>query len=85
VRDNGCGISPEDLQFGRIGHWGLRGMRERAERIGARLRLWSRVALGTEVELCVPARLAFNSVDARVMRLVGVPYDESCASLGGAS
>jgi signal transduction histidine kinase len=60
VRDNGCGIGPQDLQFGRQGHWGLSGMRERAERIGAQLRLWSRVALGTEVELCVPWRLAFE-------------------------
>jgi signal transduction histidine kinase len=60
VRDNGCGIDRQDLQWGRKGHWGLRGMRERAERIGARLRFWSRVALGTEVELCVPGRIAFE-------------------------
>jgi len=60
VRDNGCGIGPKDLKWGRNGHWGLQGMRERAERIGARLRLSSRVALGTEVELCVPGRLAFE-------------------------
>jgi signal transduction histidine kinase len=60
VRDNGCGIDPQDLQWGRNGHWGLQGMRERAERIGARLRLWSRVALGTEVELYIPAQLAFE-------------------------
>jgi signal transduction histidine kinase len=60
VRDNGCGIDPQDLQWGRSGHWGLQGMRERAERIGARLRPWSRVGLGTEVELCVPGRVAFE-------------------------
>ena len=60
VRDNGCGIDPHELQWGRSGHWGLQGMRERAERIGARLRLWSRVALGTEVELCVPGQVAFE-------------------------
>jgi signal transduction histidine kinase len=60
VRDNGCGIDPRDLQRSRDGHWGLQGMRERAERIGARLRLWSRVALGTEVELRVPGRVAFE-------------------------
>jgi signal transduction histidine kinase len=64
VRDNGCGIDPQDLQQGRIGHWGLQGMRERAERIGARLRFWSRVALGTEIELCVPGRAAFESMGA---------------------
>jgi len=65
VRDNGCGIAPQQLQWGRKGHWGLQGMRERAERIGARLRLWSRVALGTEVELCVPGRVAFEPVKVR--------------------
>jgi signal transduction histidine kinase len=59
VRDNGCGIEPRDLERGRE-HRGLHGMRERAERIGGRLRLLSRVALGTEVELRVPARVAFS-------------------------
>ena len=65
VRDNGCGIGREDLQKERTGHWGLRGMRERAERIGARLRLWSSDALGTEVELCIPGRVAFEQAKAR--------------------
>jgi signal transduction histidine kinase len=58
VRDNGCGIDPQLLE--RNGHWGLRGMRERAERMGARLRILSKVALGTEIELCVPGRVAFE-------------------------
>ncbi len=57
VRDNGCGIEPGQLRWGRDGHWGLRGMSERAERIGAKLRIWSRAALGTEVELWVPGRI----------------------------
>jgi signal transduction histidine kinase len=60
VRDNGCGIDPQKLQWGRTGHWGLQGMRERAEQIGARLRILSRVALGTEVVLHVPGRIAFE-------------------------
>jgi signal transduction histidine kinase len=58
VRDNGCGIDPEALL--QKGHWGLQGMRERADRIGARFRILSRVALGTEVELCLPSRVAFE-------------------------
>ena len=38
IRDNGRGIDPKVLMDGGIaGHWGLRGVRERAERIGARL------------------------------------------------
>jgi len=63
VRDNGCGIDPQALE--RAGHWGLQGMRERAERIGARLRILSRVALGTEIELCVPSRIAFERSEVR--------------------
>jgi signal transduction histidine kinase len=61
VRDNGCGIDPQVLRAGRDGHWGLPGMRERAENVGAKLRLWSRVTAGTEVELTVPGRIAFQS------------------------
>jgi len=59
VRDNGCGIDPQLLR--RSGHWGLQGMRERAERIGAQLRILSKVTLGTEVELCVPSCVAFEA------------------------
>jgi signal transduction histidine kinase/ligand-binding sensor domain-containing protein len=61
VRDNGVGIDPQVLRTGREGHWGLSGMRERAERIGARLTVWTRPAGGTEIELSVPAALAFES------------------------
>jgi signal transduction histidine kinase/ligand-binding sensor domain-containing protein len=61
VRDNGFGIDPQVLRSGREGHWGLSGMRERAERIGARLTVWTRPAGGTEIELSVPAALAFES------------------------
>ena len=60
VRDNGCGIDAHQLQRQDSRHWGLLGMRERAERIGARLRMLSRVTLGTEVELRVPNRVAFD-------------------------
>lgn len=65
VRDNGCGINPQELQWGRKGHWGLQGMRERADRIGARLRFWSQVALGTEIELRIPGQVAFEQVMGR--------------------
>jgi signal transduction histidine kinase len=61
VRDDGCGIDPQVLRMGREGHWGLLGMRERAERVGARLRVWSRAAAGTEVALSVPNSIAFES------------------------
>ena len=59
VRDDGVGIDPDVLQSGRDGHWGLAGMRERAESIGARLKVWSRANAGTEVELLIPSQVAF--------------------------
>jgi signal transduction histidine kinase len=59
VRDNGCGIDPQVVRSGRDGHWGLSGMRERAGRIGATLKVWSRPEGGTEVDLSLPGRVAF--------------------------
>ena len=59
IRDNGCGIDPSVLRSGREGHWGLTGMRERAEKIGAHFHVRSSAAAGTEVELAVAAALAF--------------------------
>ena len=62
VRDNGTGIGPEVLDSGgRDGHWGLRGIRERSERIGATLEFWTKKGAGTEVRLTVPASMAFGS------------------------
>ena len=60
VRDDGCGIDPQKLQWGKNGHWGLQGMRERADRIGGRLRVLSRSELGTEIELRVPGQIAYE-------------------------
>ena len=64
VRDDGRGIAPPIVDAGRSGHFGLTGMRERAERMGAVLRLWSRVGAGTEVEIHVPAKTAFPESSA---------------------
>lgn len=61
VRDNGRGVDTQILRSGREGHWGLSGMRERAERVGARLTLWSRHGAGTEIELSVPGHVAYQS------------------------
>jgi signal transduction histidine kinase len=54
VRDNGCGIDQEVLRSGRDAHWGLLGMRERANSIGGQLRIWSSKKAGTELEISVP-------------------------------
>jgi signal transduction histidine kinase len=68
VRDNGCGIDPEVLRTGRDGQRGLSEMRERAEKMGARLKVQSRVAAGTEVELSVPSHIAFQPSSDRSWR-----------------
>jgi signal transduction histidine kinase/ligand-binding sensor domain-containing protein len=60
VGDNGAGIQAGIVETGRSGHWGIQGMRERAERIGAMLKVWSRVGAGTEVELIIPAGVVFK-------------------------
>jgi signal transduction histidine kinase/ligand-binding sensor domain-containing protein len=76
IRDNGDGIDEATLNGGRPGHWGLSGMRERAKKIGARLNLWSRLGAGTEVELIVPASIAYSASLARsrwfwITRVIG--------------
>ncbi len=68
VRDDGCGIEPGILQNGRHGHWGLSGMRERANRIGGKLHVFSRVSGGTEVELTIPGRVAFQDQPTGMFR-----------------
>jgi len=61
VRDDGKGIDPKVLKdHGRAGHWGLPGMYERAEGMGARLDIWSEAGAGTEVRLKVPAAIAYE-------------------------
>jgi signal transduction histidine kinase/ligand-binding sensor domain-containing protein len=66
IRDDGRGIERKVLEAGaRQGHWGLPGIRERAKRIGARLTLWSEPGAGTEAELTVPARIAYQKVRRR--------------------
>ena len=62
VRDDGKGLDPEVLnRQGRVGHWGLVGMRERAQVIGGRLEVWSALNGGTSVELSIPAAIAYSS------------------------
>jgi signal transduction histidine kinase len=60
VRDDGKGIDPKLLSHdGREGHFGLRGMRERAKLVGGKLTVWSELDSGTEVELSIPANRAY--------------------------
>lgn len=60
IHDDGKGIAQEILTASKVaGHWGLPGMRERAEILGGRVSVRSRVGSGTEVELEVPASAAY--------------------------
>jgi signal transduction histidine kinase len=66
IRDDGKGLDPNVRDQGeRTGHWGLRGMRERAERLGGELDLWSEPGAGTEVELRLPGSIVYEASPAR--------------------
>ena len=66
VRDDGRGIDPKHLnEDGRPGHYGLRGMRERAKLMGGNLTVWSDLDSGTEVELRIPASRAYETFTVR--------------------
>jgi signal transduction histidine kinase/streptogramin lyase len=61
LRDDGIGIDPQYLgDEGRQGHYGLRGMRERAKLLRGKLTVWSERNSGTEVELIIPAARAYT-------------------------
>jgi len=60
VTDNGVGIDPSLANRGKDGHFGLQGMRERAARIGARLKVASPADGGTEILVIVPGRAIFR-------------------------
>jgi signal transduction histidine kinase len=67
-RDDGIGIDSKVLNDGGLaGHWGLPGVRERARLAGAQLDVWSEAGAGTEVQITVPASVAYSkSPKARV-------------------
>src|SRR5208282_1182701 len=66
VRDDGKGVDSTVLRDGgREGHFGMPGMRERAEVIRGKLTVWSAAGSGTEVELVVPAANAYDESPSR--------------------
>ena len=73
IRDDGKGIAPAVLAKGGVaGHWGLAGIRERARQIGAQLRVWSEAGAGTEVQLTIPASVAYEKrVEGSRFKLLG--------------
>lgn len=66
VEDDGSGIDPKALRKAAArGHWGVIGMRERADKLGAKLELKHRIPHGTELTLMVPCRVAFRDDTTR--------------------
>ncbi len=60
VADNGIGIDPAVADRGKTGHFGLQGMRERADRIGGKLTVVSSANSGTEIKLVVPGGIIYR-------------------------
>ena len=79
VRDDGKGIDPKLLSDeGLPGHFGLRGMRERAQEIGGKFTVWSAPGSGTEIELSIPAAWAYaESAAARRAWFGAKPAEKS--------
>jgi len=68
VNDNGRGGDVSLMREGKQGHYGIKGMYERARNIDSTLSIESRPEEGTTIALKVPGRLAYKSAD--FMRLV---------------
>jgi signal transduction histidine kinase len=76
IRDDGKGIEPQVLEDGgRAGHWGLIGIRERAKRMAAQLHFWSEAGAGTEIQLTVPASVAYEMSAANSNSIITEPGD----------
>jgi signal transduction histidine kinase len=70
ITDNGLGATASTFSDHKEGHFGLKGMRERATRIGGRLTIMGSKGCGTEVCLVVPDSIAFQDpTESRRSRL----------------
>jgi nitrate/nitrite-specific signal transduction histidine kinase len=56
--DNGRGFDTADYE--KPGHWGLKGLFERAEQLGGQLSLRSESMRGTEIVLAIPSYRAYE-------------------------
>jgi signal transduction histidine kinase len=65
VRDDGQGIDAELMDGHRARHFGLAGMRERAEQIGGHFEVWSEPGMGTEVALMMPGAAVYETPSPR--------------------
>jgi signal transduction histidine kinase/ligand-binding sensor domain-containing protein len=61
IADDGVGMAPDIQKNGRASHFGLHGMRERAERHSGSLRIKSQTGRGTELLLSLAGKNAYRS------------------------
>ncbi len=69
IVDDGAGMDAAVAATGIAGHFGLQGMRERADRIGATLTIDSGAGDGTRVTLLVPGRAIFSQPPSLLDRI----------------
>jgi signal transduction histidine kinase/ligand-binding sensor domain-containing protein len=75
VRDNGKGLEPSVQSAGRRArHFGLQGMRERAQKMGGVFNLWTKDRAGIEIELIVPAGVAYQEEHTRFLRSISKKF-----------
>ena len=74
IRDTGIGI-PEDVLHVGAGerHFGIQGMRERAQQLSGHLHIRSHAGEGTEVLLVLPGSVAFSTSKRSLFRVRGGP------------
>jgi ligand-binding sensor domain-containing protein len=71
VRDNGKGLESSVQATGRRPrHFGLQGMRERAQKMGGIFNLWTKDRAGIEIELIVPAGVAYHEEHTKSFRSI---------------
>jgi signal transduction histidine kinase len=76
VRDDGKGLDEDAVKRAAAAeHFGLPGMRERAEVVGGRLEVRSKLDSGTEVELSVPGAIAYGVSTWRSWLLKALPWN----------
>jgi signal transduction histidine kinase/ligand-binding sensor domain-containing protein len=63
ISDNGGGFPQEVAEQGKEGHFGIRGMKERASRIGGEFGLATSAASGTQITLRIPGSLIFRKTE----------------------
>jgi len=86
VKDNGVGIAPAIIAEGKAEHFGLQGMRERADRIDSKFTLVSSPDSGTEITLTVPGVIIFRSTrTTRFKRIKGMLFRDRDDSDGSSS